>query len=121
MTKKKKNFFSVLPHGNNKYLLPLLEGWNGEICLFYNQSFVFPLTKMQFEGFEFFAPANPDLVLQRNYGNSYMQFPHVAINNHGQTSKVSISKRAKSNGINMNDVYNNLLSIYNKLVKEDNK
>jgi len=36
-----------------------------------------PLQELEFEGYSFLAPHNPDAYLKVLYGNTYMQFPPV--------------------------------------------
>jgi len=47
-----------------------------------------------------------------------MQFPHIAINTHGKegAETLSISQRAKHFGIDMNEVYEHLKSIYESVL-----
>ncbi len=113
----KSELFPNNPNGKNIYYLGALETWQG--CkneLIYRDEDLFPLQKIEFEGYLFNAPANFHKHLEINYGKNYMQFPRNAINNHGLAD--SLSLRAKHNGINMADVYHKLLDIYNQLLKE---
>lgn len=46
---------------------------------------IFPLVKIAFEGYSFYAPNNPDLYLKNKYGN-YMEFPRI-IDMHSKNGK----------------------------------
>ena len=115
LTAKKEELLSSLPEGDTEYMLPLMEGWDGEICFFYKKSEVYPISRINFEGYELNAPANPNQLLQKRYGVGYMQFPKFAVNNHGRDPELSVTMRAKRNGIDMNEVHQHLQSIYERL------
>lgn len=115
LTKKKEEILSTLPDGETEYMMPLMEGWNGEICFFYKKSDIYPLSRINFEGYELYAPSKPHELLTKRYGNDYFQFPRISINDHGRSSEITLDKRAKANGIDMNEVHERLLSIYDSL------
>ena len=76
--------------------------------------------KMKFEEYELSVPSKPHDFLRKSFGADYMNFPRHAINNHGQGDSLPMSQRAKANGIDMNEIYQYLLDIYEKLAKEKN-
>ena len=76
--------------------------------IFYEEKDLFPLRDMPFEQYTFKCPNNYDIILRRKYGD-YMKFPRRCVINHGT------SYWAEENGINMDDVYKHLLSIYKSL------
>jgi phosphorylcholine metabolism protein LicD len=43
---------------------------------FFDSSDIFPLRKVDFEGFQISVPNNYDLVLSKEYGANYMSLPH---------------------------------------------
>lgn len=117
LTEKKKEVLSSLPKGNIDYYLIALEVREGVTeCLAIPKSEIYPLARMNFEGYELNVPSMSNIHLKRLFGDNFMDFPHNAINNHGQNN--SFAKRAKANGIDMNEVYNYLLEIYNKVSQE---
>lgn len=119
LMKKKTEILSTCPNGNIKYYLPAMEVWKGATeCPAYLDSDIFPLKKMKFEEYELSVPSKPNEILRKSYGSDYMNFPRYAINNHGQGDSLPMSQRAKANGIDMNEVYQHLLDIYEKLYKE---
>ena len=75
--------------------------------IFYEESDIFPLIELPFEGFQFKCPNNYNTILKRKYGD-YMAFPKKVIR-HG------ISKWARQNGINMDETYKHLLKIYESI------
>lgn len=116
---QKSKIFSSNPQGRNHFLLATLEsgiGWE-DVCIHRNED-IYPLGKVEFEGFSLNSPRNYQNYLSDLYGLNYMEFPKKAINNHGNTNKeISIKDRASANGINMEEVYNFLYDIYLKLSK----
>lgn len=50
---------------------------------------IFPLTKVEFEGYTFKAPYNSDAYLQKLYGKSYMNIPNT-IESHFEEGNISI-------------------------------
>lgn len=117
LMKKKTEILSTCPNGNIKYYLPAMEVRKGVTeCTAYLDSDIFPLKKMKFEEYELSVPSKPHDFLRKSFGADYMNFPRHAINNHGQAE--SFANRAKANGIDMNEVYEYLRSIYDKLSME---
>jgi lipopolysaccharide cholinephosphotransferase len=116
---KKNEILGSLPKGDINYFMPALEVWKGAWnCTAYEYSSVYPLKTMQFEDFEFNVPSRPDLYLKKSFGNNYMHFPHLAINNHGQNSETPFSERNKESNTNMENVYSFLKNIYNEISEE---
>lgn len=117
LVEEKSKIFHSNPQGAKHYLLATLESWIGckWICI-HEIKDIFPLKKVEFEGYMLNAPVQEDEYLKHWYGTRYMEFPRNAINNHGVSSKsISLCQRAEANGINMEEVYNFLYDIYLKL------
>lgn len=113
-SKFKTEVFKKLPKGNRDYIIHTMETWVGNTGLFIHfPEDIYPIRKCQFEDFSFSIPANPNKYIEGIYGGDYMTFPRIANNTHGCSAP--LSKRAKQNGIDMNEVYNKLLEIYQSL------
>ena len=110
----KKEILDKIPDGKTKYLVPSVEEWQGNHKLaVHKPEDIFPLKRATFGDFEFNVPAQTHKYIQR-YIPNYMQFPHVAINTHGKegAETISISQIAKHYGIDMTNIYNQLMNIY---------
>lgn len=104
LKKKKELVFSIETiSGNNTVLLHGPEFEMPRFAL-HDKADIFPLKKISFMGYEFFAPNNCDRYLKNVYGNSYMDFPMSGILRHGTDS--ALHDRGRLNGINMTDVLN---------------
>ena len=117
MERHKKELLDKIPNGKTKYLVPSVEEWQGNHKLaVHKPEDIYPLKKATFGDFEFNVPAQTHKYIQR-YIPNYMQFPHVAINTHGKegAETLSISQRAKHYGIDMTNIYNQLMDIYNHI------
>lgn len=77
---------------------------------------IFPLSVIEFEGYEFPAPNNCDAYLKCIYGSHYMEFPHNGVEHHGGDDGL-LKTWAKKAGIDMNEVLKELQSIYRNLEK----
>lgn len=117
LTKKKDQIFMSLPKGDTKYLMSLLEGWMGEPYIINKPSDIYPIKRGKFEGFDLCVPNNMQLLIERRYGKNYLELPRFAINNHGRPSDITVAQRAKANGIDMEEVYRHLKSIYDSLLE----
>ncbi len=116
LMKKKEEILATCPKGVTKYYLPAMEVWKGASeYAAYRSTDIFPLKKMNFEGFDLNVPCNSHDYLCMSFKSNYMEFPRCAINNHGQANSLPMSKRAQANGIDMNEVYEHLKSIYESL------
>ena len=75
------------------------------IHIMHNESDIFPLSKITFEGYDFFAPTNLHNYLCNIYGNNYMNFPSSGVLIHGEiTGRQPLSKWASMNGVDMNEM-----------------
>lgn len=72
-----------------------------DLCT-YEQSDIFPLRKMTFEGNEYYVPAKADKYLRKYYGN-YMEFPHNGVEHH-ESNEMKLSELAEKYGIDMRNV-----------------
>ena len=115
LVKKKDELIASLPKGDTDYMLSIFEAWLGEICIVYKSSEVYPIKRCKFEDFNFCVPNNIQLVTEKRFGKKCLDIPRVAINDHGQPNYVPFSQRAMLNGINMDEVYSILKSIYDKI------
>ena len=101
---------------------------NGENYLFHGQEFrqtklrVFrerdlkPCQRKVFNGIELNVPANPDAYLSYVYGKNYMGFPHGGVLHHGEDlGRPPLSQWARLHGVDMQQVYLSLKSVYNNL------
>ena len=112
--KQRETYLSLATEGLNKYYAPEIETWNGNRAVVLSTpNVIFPLSKIEFEDYSFLAPNNVEEYLTKCYGPNYMQFPRIAYNSHGSFD--CVSKRAKNNGINMDEVYHYLLDILKKV------
>ena len=115
LVKKKDELMTSLPKGDSEYMLSIFEAWIDEICIVYKSSDVYPIKRCKFEDFYFCVPNNIQLITEKRCGKKCLDIPRIAINNHGQPNYVPFSQRAKLNGINMEEVYSHLKSIYEKI------
>lgn len=115
LIKKKNEIMGHLPKGEIEFLMTPFETWIGADCIVLIASYVYPLKRCKFEEFDFCVPNKTQKILERIFGEKYMDIPRVAINNHGQPNYVPFSQRAMLNGINMDEVYSFLKSIYDKI------
>ena len=115
LVKKKDELMTSLPKGDSEYMLSIFEAWIDEICIVYKSSDVYPIKRCKFEDFYFCVPNNIQLITEKRFGKKCLDIPRIAINNHGQPNYVPFSQRAKLNGINMEEVYSHLKSIYEKI------
>ena len=58
-----------------------IENWAYFKPFYYNYNTIFPLTKVEFEKYEFYMPAKPDVYLTNIYGD-YMKIP-IDVDRHG--------------------------------------
>lgn len=112
---KKKTIFS-LQGGNVEYFFHGQEFLQSKLRLFPISTFL-PTCRIMFEDVELNAPAIPDRYLSYVYSKNYMSFPHSGIEKHGgvKNKRKPLKMWAKNNNVNMQDVYNHLYNVYNKL------
>ncbi len=115
LTNKKSDIIGKLPKGDTECMMSLFESWLGAPCLIYKPSDIYPIKRSKFEDFEFCVPNNIQLLIEKCYGEKYLEIPRFAINNHGIVSDTSVAQRAKANGIDMEEVYRHLKSVYDSL------
>ncbi|WP_455541584.1 LicD family protein [Prevotella fusca] len=114
---KKKEIFPDNRFMKKHYLLATLESWKGckWICI-HEEKDIFPVQRMEFEGYHLCVPANQDDYLQHWYGSNYMDFPRLSINTHGaKKNQLKMCEKAKAHGISLEEVYNYLVKVYNQL------
>lgn len=68
---------------------------------------IFPLSEVEFEGYNYPAPANVHEVLLHSYGKNYMSFPKVGIEQH-DGGRGPLKLWAKYNGVDMHIIRNEL-------------
>lgn len=113
---KKQTIFNQDDHGEDEYIAQFLEVWEGAYRpIVYPKNKIFPLTTINFEGHTFRCPADVDYALKVNYGEHYMDFPRLAINNHGLSGDIPVYKRAAANGVDLSEVFQELQAIYDKV------
>ena len=95
--------------GNHKIVYHGLEYGD---CLLFEENEVFPLTKINFEGYSLPVPNLCDRYLRRIFGD-YMAFPHSGILQH-DLGRGPLHTWAKRNGINMDEVKKTLEKILNE-------
>lgn len=75
---------------------------------------IFPLSRMQFESYEFYVPNDVDTYLKEIYGN-YMSFPTKGLAHH-TTDGIKQSELASKHSVNMNDVLTRLRELNKTIV-----
>ena len=82
---------------------------------YFNRNDIFPLKQSKFEERIFNIPNNYEHILKTYYGN-YLTFPKRGILHHGESSGRSpLHEWANLHGVNMENVKEELLSIYEKI------
>lgn len=109
----KQKIFIFHGQGDFKYLMlsPLFL-WPNVYIFKYDD--IFPLNKICFAGYQFYAPANSHNYLVECYGNKFMNFPKNGVLHHDM-GRGPLSTWAKSSGIEMYDVHNYLKNIADHL------
>lgn len=117
LTTVKNEIFQSKPNAAHDYIITSLETWKGDKqIIIHERKDIFPIGQMTFDGGEKNVPADADTYLRHIYGKNYMSFPRNAINTHGrEDTPLGIIKK---NGTDMQQIYNELQSIYNQLTKE---
>lgn len=119
LSEVKKEMFPENKYASNKYLIGNLEAWVGDKkdILVFDEKSIFPLQKIDFEGYKLNAPKNIDASLRLEYGDGYMDFPRNAINTHGSSdSPVDVIKKK---GTDMARVFEELQQIYKDISNEN--
>lgn len=117
----KENILPFDIQGTNCFMISELITWKGAQRAFVHPyDSIFPVKRIEFNGYRLNSPAQPDLYLTNVYGPNYMQFPRIAINTHGIESiqDLPLYKRASKNGIYLNDIYEELKVILEKISNE---
>lgn len=73
----------------------------------YDESEIYPLTTLPFEGLELSVPSQYDVFLTKMYGN-YMSLPKSGVEHHGKRETGSVKTWSRSHNIDMNNVYEEL-------------
>lgn len=76
-----------------------------------------PTIRVPFDGITLSAPVQFHKYLNYLYNDSFMNYPHSGLEHHGGEGKKrpALKYWAKQNGINMEEVYNHLCHVYEKL------
>lgn len=74
---------------------------------------IMPPKKISYEGYDFYAPSNPDQYLKTFYGN-YMSFPRTGVLHHGD-EKGKLENWARLSGTDMQQMIKELQEIYQKI------
>ncbi|MBQ7560559.1 MAG: LicD family protein [Synergistaceae bacterium] len=77
------------------------------ICKF---DIIFPLTKIEFEGYKLSSPCDSHQYLTKEYGD-YMQFPKNGVEHHGGDTRPPLREWASRSGVNMDEVLEKLKAI----------
>ncbi|SHK26387.1 phosphorylcholine transferase LicD [Fibrobacter sp. UWB12] len=111
----KQSLFSNLPSKDSEYLIHPMETM-APITVSKPED-IYPIKKMLFDGFELNVPQKTELYLQQMYGKSFMKFPSEGVEHHGGegTGRPPLKDWAKLNNVDMNEVYEHLLKVYNSL------
>lgn len=111
----KKGLMNSLNARDEKYLIHPMEA--GDPITVNTNAEMFPLKRIKFEEFELNVPQNCDAYLKEMYGKSYMNFPSGGVEHHGGegTGRPPLKDWAKLNNVDMNEVYEHLLKVYNSL------
>ena len=78
--------------------------------IIYDDKYVYPLSVLEFEGYEFPVPNNCDAYLNCIYGSRYMEFPHSGVEHHGGDAGL-LKTWAKKAGVDMNKVLRELQTL----------
>lgn len=76
---------------------------------------IFPLQELNFGDWTFYAPHLTDSYLKKTYGSNYMGFPRTGVEHHPDKSGVLGKDVASSHGLDLKIIYNELLTIANKI------
>lgn len=109
----KQSIFNLPGKGKNKLFFTSPELLAPNIKR-HTEDSLFPLQRITFEGFMFFAPNNVDVFLKHIYGDSYMGFPKSGVLHH-DLGRGPLSTWAKRSGTNMEEVYTYLKGIADSL------
>lgn len=67
-------FVNTIYTGHGLKMQGYIPEYNG-LCKLFDKDDILPLQKMKFEGYDLWAPADPDKILRLNYGDDYMSLP----------------------------------------------
>lgn len=80
-----------------------------------DQSDLFPLKEMEFEGLKLPVPNNTPRYLMEYYGENFMSFPRTGIEHHLDPDGSTASTRAIRHGIDMEKEILFLQNVYDKI------
>lgn len=107
---RKKYIPSTCEKAEAKTLVALSEFWPKTIL--HQIDDVYPLSRIEFEGFSLYGPKNPDNYLRDEFGN-YMQFPRSGILHHGE-GRGPLETWARRSGTDMEQIHTELDEIIRK-------
>ncbi len=87
---------------------------NMEFCAdstIYEPDTIFPLRKLNFEGYGFFVPNDYDTYLREHYGD-YMAFPRGGILHHNAAADTRMHENSRRKGIDIDDILNSVKNIH---------
>ena len=105
MTEKKHQMIDIADEKNGIKIWYHDPEFEVDLCT-YEQTDIFPLQKIMFEGNEYYAPAMIDKYLRKYYGN-YMEFPHNGVEHHG-SGQEKLTDKAINHGVDMKSVIEEL-------------
>ncbi len=87
---------------------------NNYRSVFFEKELILPIKRAQFEDVELSVPNESDLVLRVMYGDEYMKLPRTGVEHHGG-DQGKLSQWAKNNNIDMYEIKQKLMDIYNSV------
>ena len=114
LTNKKKEIFSNIPKGENKiwYIGPEIL-WNKSMVM--DNETIFPIKKIDFEGYSMNIPADVDSYLKMEYGDTYMEYPKGGVEHHTDPDGGLARDRARKHNVDMNEVLAYLNDVAKKI------
>ena len=101
--------------GSNKLVLGNAEFLLNKPIVLFDESVIFPLQKVSFEGFQLSSPAQKETFLHSLYGN-YMTFPKGVLFPHGTgRDRPPLSQWARIHNVDMNEVLAYLTDVLYKI------
>lgn len=113
--RKKEELIFNHQSGENRYMFHGQEFRQTKIRVL-READLIPCKRIEFNGIELNAPANPDEYLTYVYGKNYMGLPHGGIMRHGESmGRPPLDQWGKINGVDMNRLYIYLMEIYDNM------